>query len=191
MAFYNDGEEIVNQIKTSWETFEMFGLWIYESCHRHDTPNFDIDPAKDIAGHLGFCSREEFRNLYEFILSQGLEFTSAQFVRNVTHEYRGYIQQEAEEYYKRYYPYVDYQGITQSVPKSNGTGFNTIPRPAAEFYLPVHYVEPVRGNEKVIELDKLTAAGRNATLQAMISRMPVLTGRIKLVQETDIGHNTA
>lgn len=186
-SFTTKGEELFYHMQTSWATFEMFGLWMFESCHKSDTPNLSIDPSEDIASHLGYCSRDEFRNLYEYIRSQGVEFASAQFVRNITHEYREIIEAESRAYYAEHYPNFTYNGITGTVPKANGeSGVEIVPWQKADFYLPIHYVEPLLGNERVVELDKRSVAGRLEVQQAMTTRLPVLTQRIKLVQETDV-----
>lgn len=69
--FENNAETISYHVLSAWNTYEMFALWIHQACHKSVERNFDIDPYDDIASHLGYCSRKEFRRLYEYISSQG------------------------------------------------------------------------------------------------------------------------
>ena len=47
--------EMITKIQESWSDYELFGLWVHESCRRRDTVNTT----------LGICSRQEFQDLHE------------------------------------------------------------------------------------------------------------------------------
>ena len=137
---------------------------------------------------LGLCSRKEFRELYEYVKSVGLNFQSAQFMPNVTHAQRAAIEEDSEMYYQQYYPHVNYRGITGLFPKAveDGGGVTIQPQMEQSFYFPVHYVEPVIGNEAAIELDLYSSQIQRKTIDSAMSNWkPALTDRLRLVQETD------
>jgi hypothetical protein len=156
------------RILSSWSTYETFALWIHSSCHKHVEPNEAIDPYQDIAGHLGYCSRQDFRRIYEHLLSRGVNFLSAQLLRNISHSVRDAFEAEGRAYYNTHYPHLNYTGITEVVVLSEKELFLQR-RQDADFYMPVHYVEPVLGNEKAIDMDKLGAYNKQTSKHLTIS----------------------
>jgi CHASE domain len=152
--FESQAEGITYHILSAWTTYETFALWIHQACHKRVERDYDIDPYEDIASHLGYCSRSEFRRLYEYIDSQGADFLSAQLLKVITHNVRDAFEQESREYYNSNYPRVNYRGITEQVFRPEG-GFDLAYRDQREYYMPIHYVEPVDGNEVIIDLDKM------------------------------------
>jgi len=159
--FTGQANQITYQVLSAWTTYEMFGAWVHESCHKSVEPNEQIDVNEDVAGHLGYCSRSEFRRLYEYIRAQGVEFSAVQMLRNITHEYREPLEREARSYYESNYPNVEYAGITERVFRPDGSFYLT-KRVESPYYMPIHYVEPVVGNVAAIDLDRL--AGRYSLL---------------------------
>ena len=148
--------------------------------------SFNKNDTSTRRNSLGLCSRKEFRELYEYVQSVGLNFQSAQFMPNVTHAQRAVLEEEAAEYYEEHYPELDYRGITGLFPKPEGGGVNILPQVEQPFYFPVHYVEPVIGNEAAIELDLWSSQIQRKTIEsAMGNWKPALTDRLRLVQETD------
>ena len=179
--FGSTAEAIANHIHSSFQTYEMFASWIHESCHRSETRNDAIDPYDNIAGHLGYCSRTEFRRLYEYIASQGVDFLAAQLLRNITHDVRDAVEQEARNFYETNYPAVNYRGMTGQIFTEDGISVE--PREEAPYYMPIHYVEPVVGNEIVLELDKLNTTSAFSAIEAVRTYTPILSPRLRLVQE--------
>jgi len=185
--FQRESEELVYAVQQALRDYELFGLWIHESCFKSFNRSTDIPIEEDVAGHLGYCSRKEFHRLYEHIEwhidSQGFGFLSAQWLPNITHDIREVVEEEARQYYEQNYPQVVYQGFKASN-KSSETGFSTLPE--QPFYFPVHYVEPVESNERAIDLDIYTHHSGNLRVDKALSTWkPVLSQRLKLVQETD------
>ncbi|CAB9508545.1 respiration control sensor protein ArcB [Seminavis robusta] len=183
--FTSSAEGITYRILSAWSTYETFGLWIHESCHDHVERNYDIAPEDDIAGHLGYCSRRDFRKLYEHITAQGVgNILASQYLPIIPHDVRENFEAEAREYYVKYYPHFNYTGITEQVFLPEG-GSTFSPRAKADHYMPLHYVEPVEGNEAIIELDKLTATASSINvIIALDTWKPVLSPRLKLLQDT-------
>ena len=63
---------------------------------------------------------------------------------------------------------------------------NAIPAKERETYYPVYYVQPLKGNEKAAGFDLGSDAVRRAALErARDTGEPTVTGRIRLVQETE------
>jgi CHASE1-domain containing sensor protein len=128
-------------------------------------------------------TRKEFRELYEYLQGGGLRFQAAQFDPNITHLEREEAEEEARAFYADNYPHVNYRGII---------GFNTAnatslePRWDFDYYFPIHYMEPVVGNENALGLDYHASGSRQRTvLYCMEHGMPALTDRLRLVQEKE------
>ena len=133
--FQREAEEFSNKVQATLSDYEIFGLWIHESCFNSFTPNPAISAADDIAGRLGICSRQHFRRLYEHMASAGLKIDAAEFLPNVTHNLRDELENESRLYLEEKFPDLDYQGILG--PKG------LMRRVEHPFYFPVHYVEPI------------------------------------------------
>ena len=139
-----------------------------------------------MAGHLGFCSRQEFRNLFEHMSSHDVvEFQSVQFVPKVYPAERSELERQSQLYYQEHYDYVEYQGITQPVIDEETGEKSLVPRDESPFYWPVHLVEPVLANEEALDLDSYSTTQRANIEKAVATFLPVLSGRVRLVQEKD------
>jgi hypothetical protein len=67
--FERRATEFMKAIETAWGDYETFGLWIHQACEHDDLSTLTLAEGDEIAG----CSREEFRELYEYILSVSLQ----------------------------------------------------------------------------------------------------------------------
>ena len=126
-------------------------------------------------------TRSDFHDLYLYLIDSGLHFKSVQFAPNITHADREFYQNEARDYYGEFYPHVDYQGFR---------GFNTFeskslePRTDQPFYFPIHYQEPIFGNEAAIDLDYYSSESRIRAVKAVFeTKGPSLTDRLSLVKQ--------
>ena len=126
-------------------------------------------------------TRQDFREIHEYLVDSGLSYKSVQFDPNITHAERDFYENEAREYYAENYPHVDYQGIR---------GFNTFeskslePRTDQPFYFPIHYQEPIPGNEAAIDLDYYSSESRIRAVNALFdTEGPSLTDRLSLVKQ--------
>jgi hypothetical protein len=68
-------DEFVVKLQGAFNDYELFGRWIHESCRERGREG----------NLLGICNRQEFHELYEYILSAGPDFQSAQFMPYVPH----------------------------------------------------------------------------------------------------------
>ena len=177
--FQQRATDIANSIATVWKSYEIFGLWIKESCRYSGTD------ADTIHQQLGICTHEEFSELHEYLQSVGLSYQAAELLVNVTHKQRPAIENASRVYYNENYPDYEYVGV-RGVQTDARTGVNSIiPQEKRYYYFMVHYVEPLRGNELVVDLNSYARRGsRLAIDKAVSTHQPVLTEPFRLVQET-------
>jgi len=124
--FERSAVDLVNKIQNAWEDYVNAASMIHNRCRKR---NF---------------TRQDFRELYEYLIGSGLEFQAAQFDPNITREERPLAEEEARQFYEKNYPSVKYRGIV-GFEYSNSTTLE--PRSEQDFYFPIHYMEPVVGNE--------------------------------------------
>jgi CHASE1-domain containing sensor protein len=181
-AFLAVGITTANREQT--ESFERFGADLVKKVE--GALDDYVTAASYIHGrcrHRNF-TREDFREGYEYLVASGLEFKALQFDPNITHDQREAAEAEAREYYAAYYPHVNYTGFK---------GFNFLNQTAPErrlnasFYFPIHYMEPIDGNEAAIDLDYHAPGSpqrHNTVMYCMENGRPAITDRLRLVQET-------
>jgi signal transduction histidine kinase/CheY-like chemotaxis protein len=176
--------ELTFAIQSVAHDYELFGLWIHESCLQ--TYNRTSIPLEeDYAGHLGFCSRAEFKRLHEYISSVGVEAQAIEYVPLIANDVRSEVERQSKIWFAENYPHVNYEGITRVVPDKN-PGLRTAPEVELPFYFPLHYVEPVLTNEPAIELNPYSNPARAKAIDTAIDTWkPAFSDRLKLVQETD------
>jgi len=187
--FHQRANDITTSIQAAWERYEIFGLWIQESCFlplQTDTTDTASEGGTLIHEKLRLCTRQRFRMLFDYVSSIGLNFQAAEIIVNVTDDNRHRLEESSKEFYNTQYPHVNYTGIKGFV-KDNETGILSVgPQNSQPFSFPVHYAEPVAGNEAALDLDLYShPARRKAILDAIASFKPVVTERIRLAQETD------
>jgi signal transduction histidine kinase/CheY-like chemotaxis protein len=176
--------ELSFAIESAAHDYELFGLWIHESCHKSFNRT-EVPLEEDSAAHLGFCSRDEFKRLHEYILTTGVDVQAIEYVPNITRDARAVVEAEAKRYYHENYPHYNYTGFQRVVPDAE-PGQRIKQELEYDFYLPLHYVEPVITNEAAIDLSIYSnPARRKAIDNAITTWKPALSDRLKLVQETD------
>lgn len=96
------------------------------------------------------------------------------------------VESDSRQYYDEKYPDIQYGGMTGFFPDTETGGFNIAPQVNRSVYWPVHYLEPVLGNEGAIDLDVYSSPVRRETIEKATSTWaPVLSDRLRIVQETD------
>jgi hypothetical protein len=114
--FTRSSLNLVNKIQHAWEDYTTAAAWVHGRCRNR---RFD---------------RVEFHEMYEYLVSSGLDFQALQFDPNITHNEREEAEAEARAYYEENHPNVDYRGFT-------GLNFenSTTPEPRlnASYYFPV------------------------------------------------------
>ena len=169
--FERSAQTTVTTLQTKFEDYEDAASLIHARC-RHYRGSDGLHSNWD---------RRDFRELYEYIIDTGLQFKAMQFDPNITNEERPVAEEEARQFYEEYYPHVNYRGIV---------GFNTLdstslePRTEQPWYFPIHYQEPVVGNEAAIDLDYYSSESRIRAVNALFEhKQPSMTDRLSLVKE--------
>jgi signal transduction histidine kinase len=160
--FEGSATDRVDKIRSSFEDYENSASLVHNRCRHRD------------------FTRQDFRELYEYLIASGLEFKSVQFAPNVTRDERPAMEAKARDFYANNYPHVNYRGFV---------GFNTLnsstsePRTNQSFYFPIHYNEPIVGNEAAIDLDYYSSESRIRAVTAVFeNQQPSLTDRLSLVK---------
>lgn len=167
----------------AWGEYELFGLWLHAACRSSPDRIIQGQAPTASSSNLGICSRDEFRDVYEYIVSFGVEFKVAQLIPFVSAEARIGLESEAREFYAERYPQINYTGLVVRTLDEEG---NIVVRPQSEkpFYWPVHYLEPIDGNELAIDLD-VALMDKEFIDYVTTTWKPALGGGFKLVQDTD------
>ena len=181
--FEQRSTEILHAFESAWHDYELFALWTHESCSKpfYNNTGKVLEFGQDPGLIKGYCSRQEFRKIYEYMISEGLDIQAAQFIPNVSHAERPYLEYEARAYYAKNYPYINYTGFKQFRPEGGLQQFSDV----RDVYFPVHFVEPVETNEGVIDLDLYSSVTvhKRAIVEAVATWKPVVSDRLKLVQD--------
>ena len=161
--FTRAAADATNKIASAFEDYVNAASTIHLRCRHRD------------------FTRQDFQETYEYIIASGLDFKSAQFAPMITHPERADAEAEARAYYAENYPHVDYQGI-RGFNYANSTSLE--PRIEQPFYFPIHYQEPITGNEAAIDLDYHSSESRTRAVEALFeTKGPSLTDRLSLVKK--------
>lgn len=168
--FETQASHLVKDFVSTVQEYEVAARSVHNACRRRETTRF------------------QFRQFYEYLTSGGLEVAAAQCVFNISHQERPAYEAEAKAFYEEYYPTINYTGfkgfIVTDEPEmkiSLGPVANDAP-----FYFPVHYSEPVLPNAAALGLDTYShPIQRHEINWAIKNQLPVLGGRLKVVQEKD------
>lgn len=148
-----------------------------------DPAAYETDPDSYTEEYMEWSDkfRKDFRELYEYVRASGLRFKAMQFDPNITLQERPVAEAEAEIYYMDNYPEVNYAGFRGF----NGDSTSLLPRWWNQsFYFPIHYMEPIAGNEAAIDLDYYSSESRIRAVEALFeTKKPSLTDRLSLVKK--------
>jgi hypothetical protein len=114
--FARSALDLINKIEGAWEEYVTAALRIHGKCRNRK------------------FNRVDFREMYEYLVFNGLDFQAAQFHPNISHNERDEAEAEARAFYEEHYPKLNYGGFI---------GFNyensTIvePRLNTSYYFPI------------------------------------------------------
>ncbi|MCH7863957.1 MAG: CHASE domain-containing protein, partial [Proteobacteria bacterium] len=121
-----------------------------------------------------FVSREEFRTFANSLLKRAPGVQALEWIPRISAGER-----EKYERIARADGFPDFR-----IKEKNAKG-NMVPAGTRAEYFPVYYVEPLKGNERALGFDLASnATRRDALTKARETGKVVVSGRIKLVQET-------
>jgi signal transduction histidine kinase len=166
--FESRSSEVVKFISSTWNSYEFVALHTHNVCRKGVT-------------------RQEFKELYEYLNSTGLVFGSTTWLPNVTHEERPILEEEARAFYAEFYPEITYRGFTGlEFDPGNPLGFAPGLRSNQSHYFPGHYVEPVLENVGQIDYDIFSGPQvltRGSVELALSTWKPALTPRIRIARD--------
>ena len=105
-----------------------------------------------------------------------------QYIPNITHSLRSKVQDESQLFMSNFNPDYNYGGIRDYLAYPNATFKGIVPSPDRDFYFPIHYLEPLEGNEAALDLD-MYSFRKNEIDKAFDTGKPVLGPRGKLLRE--------
>ncbi|KAL3914836.1 MAG: hypothetical protein SGILL_005928, partial [Bacillariaceae sp.] len=105
-----------------------------------------------------------------------------QYIPNITHASRQQVEDESRRYLEDQSPDFAYAGIRDYLAYPNATFKGIEPSPKRDFYMPIHYLSPLHGNEAALDLDMYSF--RKAEIdKAFETGKAVLGPRGKLLRE--------
>jgi len=174
------------KMKETVEAYVDLASMIHRGCRQRpdfNTSALEMDPKAFADNYMDWSTdfRSEFHDMYEYAKKSGLKFKAMQFDPNITSLERPLAEAEANIYYAENYPDVNYTGFRGF----NGDSNKLSPRWRNQsFYFPIHYMEPIKGNEAAIDLDYYSSESRKRAVQAVFeTEKPALTDRLTLVKE--------
>jgi len=176
----------VAKISDSFDEYADVASLVHGTCRRRPRFNasaFENNPEAYTEEYNEWSKdfRKDFRELYEYVHASGLQFKAMQFDPNITNLERPVAESEAGAYYSEHYPHVNYTGVRGF----NGQATSLEPRWRNQsFYFPIHYMEPIPGNEAAIDLDYHSSESRIRAVKALFdTQKPSLTDRLSLVKQ--------
>mmetsp|Transcript_28087 Transcript_28087/g.41377 ORF Transcript_28087/g.41377 Transcript_28087/m.41377 type:complete len:883 (-) Transcript_28087:409-3057(-) len=162
--------EVVNSIENAWQSYETMGLYIHEAARKLD------------------ITRQDFRELYEYLNSSDVSLQVVAFNPNISAEERPALEAESKAYYDENYPQIGerYRGVTALLPDPNALGGVSVqPSPNRSFYFPSNFVEPISLRfSQAVELDMYQVFPVTRSIDLALShRKPALSRRLKLSAE--------
>ena len=127
--------------------------------------------------------RSEFHETYQYVKATDLRFKAMQFTPYISSQERGLAENEIMDFLSKNYPeaaatYKGFRGF-------NGPNSTSLePRWNQPFYFPIHYMEPIAGNEAAIDLDYYSSQSRMRAVDALFeTKEPSMTDRLSLVKK--------
>lgn len=152
ISFEDAAEGIVYQVDIVVDSYLQTVLWATqacEGCSEHAEEN-----------------HQKFQDFNEFLYASHLPVIAEGYVVNVSQAERMHSEMQQRAYLMDNYPEVDYHGI-RTFDSLNVTFGDS---PERDYYLPIHYVEPVEGNEARIDFDLNSIPEAAEALEAASSR---------------------
>eukprot|EP00339_Tiarina_fusa_P000617 CAMPEP_0117085776 /NCGR_PEP_ID=MMETSP0472-20121206/60263_1 /TAXON_ID=693140 ORGANISM="Tiarina fusus, Strain LIS" /NCGR_SAMPLE_ID=MMETSP0472 /ASSEMBLY_ACC=CAM_ASM_000603 /LENGTH=924 /DNA_ID=CAMNT_0004815097 /DNA_START=60 /DNA_END=2834 /DNA_ORIENTATION=+ len=129
-------------------------------------------------------THEEFQMLYFNMGSSGLHVPMVSYNPLVSHMKRATLEESSRAYYEAEYPSIEYHGIQglEPSPQNHGQGHGghiIEYRSEQAYYLPSHLIEPVHGNEHLIDLDLYSVPEIQIHIDRVLKTWkPALTSRM-------------
>ena len=176
LQFEKHAGELVSSVASTWTDYRLGGLWVQEACRSTRKSHQEVIHHNNVSLPT-MCSRDDFRDLFEYMKTGGLDFRNIAYAPNVTHEYRAAMEEEAASYYREQYPNFNYTGFMGFDPTpENPRAYGVMPR--KPFYFPQHILEPLPGNENYVDYDAYSSAYKFLFDEALEAWAPVVSNPI-------------
>lgn len=162
--FYTVADEAFIRFETSIDDYRVSGLWVHQAC---------------LNRQMSFL---KFREVYEYIISTGLDFQAISCGRNVSSSERSSYEAQSRRFLAQNYPEFDYVGFT-SVELNRTTNIPEHgPASSKSFYYVTHLVEPLEDpfNKRAIDFDISTSPSHGD-----IARQALETGLISVTERLE------
>ena len=185
-TFIRDSRELLKNVQGQIESYKVAASMVHTHCRTFNVS--EVPTNGGIAEPPISCTRNEFRKVYNYVTSWGMEFKALQFDPYVPHDQRQVYEDSARAFYAAHYPDFNYRGFAGFEPPLGLAG-GLQPRSDQPFYYPIHFMEPIVGNTAAVGLDYYSHESRRQTLEtALTTGKPALTDRLTLVK--DIGETS-
>ena len=188
LRFERHASEFVKAFQARWTDYEVAAMWAHEACRS------TADQVKKLAGRISLCTRQDFSELYLYLLQGGLPFNFVSFLTMIFDPERSILEEESRVYHAEHHPDFAYRGVTGYV-RDEGTPFHfhESPREEQAFYLTAHYVEPFAGNEWLVDFDMMSLPRPNneTAIQEELEYLafqPVLSERMLFPSQNTTAH---
>jgi signal transduction histidine kinase/CHASE1-domain containing sensor protein len=165
-SFDDAAEGVVYQVDIVMDTYLQTVLWATQACQgcsEHAEENHML-----------------FRDFHDYLSLSSLPMIAEGYVVNVSQAERVHFESDQRGYLGENYPEVDYEGIRAFDPLNVTFGVS----PERDYYLPIHYLEPVLGNEQRIDFDLNSMRAAAEALEVAASQGgAVLSGPLCFVND--------
>ena len=165
--------------------FERFAIDVYSKLHAAlDYYVFAASIIHNRCRSRNF-TRQDFRDLYEYVIADDLYVELIDFKPRVLRSEREIYENSTLEYLRLNYPHLNYTGFRGF---NNETSTELEARNPSDAYYPVHYLEPLEGNERALDFDFYASGARRRVVDLCLQTgKPCISDRLHLVQDLD--HN--
>ncbi|CAB9502419.1 Receptor-type guanylate cyclase gcy [Seminavis robusta] len=170
--FLRRATDLAESIDISWRDYETAALWVHNACHNWRASGYN---------------RDDFKDLFQYLDSSGLDFFVIEWVPNITQAERPLIENATREYYRddpRNFYSGGFTGM-EPVPGGEEGEIAQLNRSEQPFYFPIHFVEPWQNGGFATHLDLWSIGYEQPVIRTALEQVvPVMTARFVLVPHT-------
>ncbi|CAB9517166.1 Receptor-type guanylate cyclase gcy [Seminavis robusta] len=178
-SFERRASDVSKEIDGAWDDYEAAARWTHSECRNWRTDNF---------------THQDFEALYYYLIEEGLNFYSINWVPNITHAERPLVEEKEGGFWKNNIEGAEnYAGFTGQEPDPDHPGeLIYANRSEQAFYFPIYFVEPKSAAASIIHYDLFSAPWESPAIsKALETYQPALTGRFVLAQHApEDGYST-
>ena len=172
-VFQRQSSDILHEVESAWHDYESSALWIHSACRNWRDRNFTA------------FNYQDFEMLYKYIASGGLEFREMQWVPNITHTERPYVEALGSLGWNTVLPEgAEFEGFIGQEPDLETGELRMSTRSVQPFYFPIHFGEPRTAAVYVAGYDLYSPPWEKPAIErALETYKPALTGGFTLASD--------